>query len=736
MSKMYLFKSINSNLLMEVTMVKKVCCFLMVSMLLVSAAKAVELSYEGFDGYVDASGLTDQIVLGTGYVEEANWKNLGSNDATVSATGMTYPGLPVTGGSIETDNSGMYSNLDLSLDGPFAGLVGVEGEGDDAVHLIGGNDIECQVYLSFLVSGDYDNGWGGLTLYDPSEVALFGRTWQNTYYSTTLNVDSPIGNPGTLFDYKTHLIIIKIKFNSGTSDEFKVWIDPDLSKNEAGQNQSKMTSGTKNDLSFNFVVLRGQGVWHYDELRLGKAWRDVVGDTKSAINVQPADGSSDISIDTTFSWTGGEYAVPVEYKLYMSDSTDQLTEGDYVDTVTEPGYTPSASLAKDSTYYWRVDSVIVENDEPNTITGAVWSFDTEKSFPVYNSISQLVFGAVGETVAIEVNAVDPLGVGLSYAWYVGISGDTSSPVGIDSPELLVEITDESIFENSYWCQISNETGSVNSEAAAITEKVLLAHLPLESDTDPNNVVPHAPSVYYYLNPSNSYGSITLETGVVGNAIRFYQSALIFDPEEAGYFDPMNDYCTVSCWIKTERIDDWRAVISRHGESNGWQLREVWYSKTLGFTTRNGGDNVDGSVSGVIISDNDWHYVAATFNRSTGTKSVYIDGVKRVTDMTGGLPILESPAPVVLAARSTNDGPSSFSLYEYSDNMILDEVKLYNYPMTDAEVAEAYAEVVGSFCVTDIPADINKDCKVDLNDFSSLASDWLSCSAYPDCISFD
>ncbi len=720
------------NLSMEVTMFKKVCICLLSCLLFVSSSYAVESSYEGFEGYSEGN-LVGLEVLGSGYAADAVWKSFGS-EVTYQAEGLTYPGLPTTGGSIITidSSSALYANLDLSESGPFADLIGISGE----TTLVGGGDFEGQVYISFLVQGEYNNNWGGMTLYNPGEVILFGRTYQNTYFSTTLSGDPAIGDPGTVFDTtKTHLIIAKIDFNANKDDVVSVWIDPDLRVNEASQAPTIKTVGQKSDVGFNFAVFRGDGEWHYDELRIGKAWRDVIGDRKSAIVSYPPDGGKDVLVSSTLAWTAGEEAVPSEYKVYISDTTDQLTESDFVATTSDAWYTPSVEFGKDKTYYWRVDSIIMENNEPNTITGAVWNFDTEMTVPVINSISGSLFGAVGETVSIEVNATDPLGGELNYSWFIGEAGDTSTPTGTNSSILDVEITDSSIFSNKYWCQVSNAGASANTESVMILEKIMLAHLPLESTTDPNNIVNGAPKVSVYINPSNSSGNVSQVDGVVGKAVQFYQSAIVFDPQKASYFDTMNKYCTVSCWVKTDRIDDWRAIISRHGESNGWQLREVWYSKTLGFTTRGVESSTDGSESGFIISDGQWHFVAATFNSGTGYKSVYIDGLKRVTDFTGLLPISDSPAPVVVAARSSNDGPTSYTINDYCDNLMIDEVKLYNYPMTDAEVADQYSAVVGTFCVNDLQADINNDCNVDIVDFSLLASEWLDCSAYPGCYEF-
>ena len=71
----------------------------------------------------------------------------------------------------------------------------------------------------------------------------------------------------------------------------------------------------------------------------------------------------------------------------------------------------------------------------------------------------------------------------------------------------------------------------------------------------------------------------------------------------------------------------------------------------------------------------------------------------------------------------------------SSNMVIDDLKIYNYAMTDAEIADAYNAVSGqNLCVNAYEStyDVNGDCKVNLSDFAAFAIDWLECGLSPDC----
>ena len=127
-----------------------------------------------------------------------------------------------------------------------------------------------------------------------------------------------------------------------------------------------------------------------------------------------------------------------------------------------------------------------------------------------------------------------------------------------------------------------------------------------------------------------------------------------------------------------------------------------------------------------LNDGEWHFVAATFDGVE--KKLYINGELEKTDEVTG-PVNSSISPVAIAARVIWNGcdwaPQGFA------TVTLDEVRIYNYSLNNYEVADLYIDVVGGYvCADGYPeADLNRDCKVNIEDFASMASQWLDDNSY-------
>lgn len=79
----------------------------------------------------------------------------------------------------------------------------------------------------------------------------------------------------------------------------------------------------------------------------------------------------------------------------------------------------------------------------------------------------------GQTAVLNVGAIGE--ATLSYQWYQGVSGDTTTPVGTDSPSL----TTPALSENTdYWVRVSNDWGSVDSNTATAIIASEHVYLPL------------------------------------------------------------------------------------------------------------------------------------------------------------------------------------------------------------------------------------------------------------------
>jgi hypothetical protein len=66
---------------------------------------------------------------------------------------------------------------------------------------------------------------------------------------------------------------------------------------------------------------------------------------------------------------------------------------------------------------------------------------------------------------------------------------------------------------------------------------------------------------------------------------------------------------------------------------------------------------------------------------------------------------------------------------------LDDVRIYSYGLNRFQVADLYYAVTSeNVCVDDYASqwDTDGDCRVNINDFSTVAAEWLKCGWYPSC----
>ena len=115
---------------------------------------------------------------------------------------------------------------------------------------------------------------------------------------------------------------------------------------------------------------------------------------------QPADGATNLDLDTVLTWRAGREAV--SHDVSLATTPDNLL---VIDTVTNNSYDPGP-LDMGTTYYWRIAEVN-EAEIPTTWAGDIWSFATIEyvvidDFESYNDDDNTIFdtwldGFVNET---------------------------------------------------------------------------------------------------------------------------------------------------------------------------------------------------------------------------------------------------------------------------------------------------------------------------------------------------
>lgn len=170
--------------------------------------------------------------------------------------------------------------------------------------------------------------------------------------------------------------------------------------------------------------------------------------TPPTITTQPATqqitGGTSATLAVTVSGS-----IPITYQWYQGE----------VGTTTTPVGTNAASFTTpaltDTTDYW----VRVSNSagSVNSSGAAIFCSPTITTQPASQTITS------GNTATLTVTALGP--TPLTYQWYQGALGTTTTPVGINSASFTTPALTATTI---YWVRVSNSVGSVNSTLATIT----------------------------------------------------------------------------------------------------------------------------------------------------------------------------------------------------------------------------------------------------------------------------
>lgn len=404
-----------------------------------------------------------------------------------------------------------------------------------------------------------------------------------------------------------------------------------------------------------------------------------------------------------------------------------------------PAAAPGLALGYDQVVFWRVDTSINGSSaaDPNTVTGEVWSFTTESSYPVIVTQPQDVTVFEGEPAAVSVEATGVTPIAL-YEWYDSNDLPVASGPTLDTLTFPATVIEDS---DSYYCVITNEQGkSIQSDPAVLYVQGVLAQYDFENDLT-DSVGPFDGTAKN-IDP-NETGVVAYDTGISG-------SALVLDSGNYVELAPgayPNSYMglangTLVCWVKTTSAVT-ETVIGAYndGFTTCYNL-SVQVPERLYFSIRTETNNImQIQVAAPGITDGNWHQIAATYALGQNA-AVYMDGEQLAT--AGGLAVSAEFAPwmhsLPIGAGDTRGTVNN----AYTGS--IDSLILYNYPKTDKEILDLYnasAAVEKSLCLDAYASTFDlagpdgvgaefADCRVDLYDFAAMAATWLDCGLYPAC----
>lgn len=470
---------------------------------------------------------------------------------------------------------------------------------------------------------------------------------------------------------------------------------------------------------------------------------DGVGyEVSSAVyEVSPYDGEIDVAAaDVSLLWTGGIDPNVVGHYVYLGTGPDTLTCLNPAATVpVGTGAYTIGDIATDTTYYWQIE-MVHENGQggypagdPNNVFGPVWSFTTIISKPIVKADpSDQVVSAGGSaefTVGVE-SLTTP-----TFKWYSSVDPVNNTPaddIYLTDTEMLsltgVTLADERF----YYCIVGNSSNTeVASGVAGLAIKRLVAHWSLNAADYVNGQYLDLSGEGHHADPN---GTPTFVTGQVNNGISILcESGSVPTTESwasAGTWgiSDLSGMLTVSFWInwsgpKSTYVT--QNIICKGGESGtDWRV----------LTNGNGNLALSSSKatltsSNAFLEIGTWVYCTIAFDGSVA--SFYKNGelVSSGSFRLGGA----DDGMLCLGGKYFDTNPEGWM------NGSLDEVRIYNYDLSEMEVARLYIadKPNGSVCIAslkpDATYDINGDCIVNIADFAMLAAEWLNCGLMPDCV---
>ena len=464
---------------------------------------------------------------------------------------------------------------------------------------------------------------------------------------------------------------------------------------------------------------------------------------------------------------------------FAASTADFYTVADTTDPVSQ-----SITIDYDQMKYWRVDeSVAVSGgdsgpNDPNTIKGDIWQFETLKSVPVVTDGPVDVMRYPYTHVDYEGDAVltctfdniNPVDV----KWYRGsdpvnpiVSGGDftialipADGVGTDSTATLTIANVEAADEDAYYCEFelqSNPGTVVTSSASAdLGVRRQVAYWTLDSDVSgydnglyidssneghhaEPNALPNASDVTHF--PDGVVVAKTNESLNIAADLLF--AADSGDWASAAY----TGETTFSVWVNWDGSNGgWQGLVSNRLTTNAGEANYYMEIRQDNGNLQLGGIPGVGDLSAGALPVGQWTHVA--FTARAGDVVIYINGLAVATNESGNA-VPQNTVPLYIGALSRGASYPDELLSPFNGQ--LDDVQIFNYAMTAKEIIDEfyYAIQEKSVClnpdgVLDDRFDIANaetglvageegfvgDCLVNLSDFSEFASHWLECGLYP------
>lgn len=407
----------------------------------------------------------------------------------------------------------------------------------------------------------------------------------------------------------------------------------------------------------------------------------------------------------------------------------------------------TSDLANETTYYWKVIGY-----EPNTVSGLltavpgpVRSFTTIPAVPVITKQPanvKVVDPAINPTTAFTIVALNVD----SYKWYK----EGSTTVLSETDTLTIDATFDN--EGYYYCDAWNSANPsvvVTSNPARMLTKRMMGWWKFDGDlldsiqeqvpgATPRNGILKVHDTIAGPGDPNWASEIPQLVMQGSDAAWFYNDGDYVEiADSVDYFNYYHQGLTISCWYLMDVRAGWTHPIIKLEpgnanvtgylfgvDGNNRQANVFIFENGLGWP----GLNSDDGSHDVNYRDGNWHMMTATYDAATNTARLYADGYL-VDSGTPNFGTRGYPnAPLRLGGSNLDGNPAIRGG--------LDDVRVYNYALTEAEVADLYLQTTPEDDFICIPGssplvyDLNGDCRVGLADLTDLALNWLGCERVP------
>ena len=702
------------------------------------------LSYEWFDE-LDVS-----VGTGTSYApaagEDGDYYCVVTNSATAqeatsqTAAFITYPTDMLGGlghydlGNPNDTNNG-WALQSSSVDGDTVNMVASgndmwnnEDEGRLVAVEVMGDYVEVIAKVTILGGPDWDpgdpgagDGWikAGVTIRDTlahnsQHLSMYATSKQGVCYQgrRTSGGSRNLGANGS----GQHLAPVWLKLvrqgNTVTgyqSDDGVNWI---LGPEDLGGNDPMYNPMTL-PIDFTGPVYVGVvGTNHGRSAAMNLLFEHVQIRAYGAGNPTPADEATDIdpTSEIVLEWDASAIApCPVAYDVRVDDDPN-LKDVAPVRVADPMLGIAGGTYGNDATIYWSVEVV------GGAGTGSVWSFDTIKINPDITAQPEDTFVPAGQNASFTIAATNAD----SLQWY-GPAGAIGGATGATLTLTGVGAADE----GAYYCVATNTNGDKQSDSANLDVGFLIHHWPLDeiAGTEPNLIVEDVAGDLDGV-PAGEPNGVGVVPGIIGNAYDLNNEGML------GYIDiddsigKLSSF-SVSVWLNYhDDIDNLDSIMHHDG----------WTTSYMHFHVRPDGritNNVSGTGSDLYSLGNlgggntpgTWYHVVMTYDVAAGQRIYYLDGAQDAVQNRSFIPAELFPGNI----GAYNNDPGN----RHWDGL-MDDFRIYDYPLSRAEVAALYHAVFpdAAICVDPPEGDLDGDCEVTLNDFAIWAISFGWCDLLP------